>query len=241
MIKIEYLTMKYGKKVVLDDINLKIKDGIHGFLGQNGSGKTTLLKILATLIKPTSGNIYINDIPISQKKTIRSFIGYIPQEFGLYPEFACYEILDYFSLLDGVKNYKERSNNIEKVLEMVNLLDVSKEKVKNLSGGMRRRLCIAQALLSDPKLIIADEPTANLDPAERKTIRNIFVNLKSKTSLLIASHIMDDIQDCCDSVTIMKKGKILFNGYPDQLKRNIGNCKSIESAYLELVNRDVEK
>lgn len=238
MIKLESLTKKYGKISVLDDINMEIEDGIHGFLGQNGSGKTTLLKILATLVKPTSGNVFINGIPLQERKKIRRTIGYIPQEFGLYPEFSCYEILDYLLLLDGVNEFDTRKKVIINALDMVNLSGVIKEKVKNLSGGMRRRLCISQALMLRPRLIIADEPTANLDPKEREAIRSIFLNIKSESSILIATHIMDDVQSCCDSVSVMNKGKVIFNGCTSKLMNNIENGDSIEKAYLELISKD---
>ncbi len=238
MIQIKNLYKKYGNKTVLEDINLEITGGIHGLLGRNGSGKTTLIKILATLIKPTSGEYSINGISTKNVKKIRNRIGYIPQEFELYPEFSCFEFLDYLLLLDGIKSNDERNKKVLKSLEMVNLLSFKNEKIKNLSGGMRRRECIAQALINSPQVILADEPTANLDLEERISIGKIFSRLKKDSTIIISSHFIEDLQDCCDTITIMDFGKILYN---DMVKNIVNNEKnedaSLKKVYLSIIGK----
>lgn len=212
MIKIEHLSKKYGKKMVLDDINLEIKNGMYGLLGKNGAGKTTLMKILATLINATNGTIEIEEVPIKNKKKVRRLVGYMPQEFSFYPDFTCYEMLDYLLLLEGVSEAEERKEIILETLEQVNLLEEKRVKIKNLSGGMKRRLGIAQAIMTNPKVLIVDEPTVGLDPEERVRFRNLLSNLAKERIVLLSTHIVADIENTCENIGILQKGKLIYNG-----------------------------
>ena len=212
MLKINNLKKQYGKKLVLDNINLELSKGMIGLLGNNGAGKTTLMKIIATLLEPTQGTCSLNKISIKEKKRIRKMLGYIPQEFSLYPDFTCYEMLDYFMLLDGVKDQEQRMNRIVEVLEMVNLQEKMHVKIKNLSGGMKRRVGVAQALLGNPMIIIADEPSVGLDPEERRNLSDLFKELSREKIVLLSTHIISDIEEVCDTLGIMKDGKLLFYG-----------------------------
>ncbi|MBP5533755.1 MAG: ATP-binding cassette domain-containing protein [Lachnospiraceae bacterium] len=238
MLQIKNLYKKFGDKTVLDNINIEIKNGIHGLLGRNGSGKTTLLKILATLSRPTSGECFINGIPIENKKTIRKMIGYIPQEFEFYPEFKCDEFLDYLLLLDRVTEKDKRRYIIESSLEMVNLLQFKNIRIRDLSGGMRRRLCIAQALMNNPSIVLADEPTSNLDPEERESIRNIFRRVKNNTIIILSSHIIEDLQDCCKELTVIDYGQVVYSvRIGEMLNDKYGNSNTLEKAYLNLIRK----
>lgn len=237
MLKINNLSKKYGKKVALDTINLELSKGMIGLLGNNGAGKTTLMKIIATLLEPTKGTCTLNEISIKEKKKVRKMIGYIPQEFSLYPDFTCYEMLDYFMLLDGVKDQEARMDRIVEVLEMVNLQEKMHVKIKNLSGGMKRRVGIAQALLGKPLVIIADEPSVGLDPEERRNLSGLFKELSKDKIVLISTHIISDIEDVCDTFGIMKDGKLLFYGTNKELKETTNmQERTLEEAYLKLVN-----
>lgn len=237
MLKINNLSKKYSKKVALDTINLELSKGMIGLLGNNGAGKTTLMKIIATLLEPTKGTCTLNEISIKEKKKVRKMIGYIPQEFSLYPDFTCYEMLDYFMLLDGVKDQEARMDRIVEVLEMVNLQEKMHVKIKNLSGGMKRRVGIAQALLGKPLVIIADEPSVGLDPEERRNLSGLFKELSKDKIVLISTHIISDIEDVCDTFGIMKDGKLLFYGTNKELKETTNmQERTLEEAYLKLVN-----
>lgn len=219
MIRIENLRKEYGKKTVLNDVSLHISEGMFGLLGKNGAGKTTLMKIMTTLVNPTSGSCYVDGNPVSEKKKVRGIIGYIPQEFSLFPNFTCYEMMDYFMLLDNRKDKMKRKEQILKVLDQVNLSDQKHVKIKNLSGGMKRRAGIAQALLTDPKVIVADEPTVGLDPQERMHLRKLLKKLSKERVVVLSTHIISDIEDCCDQLAVLQKGSLLFQGTADELKK----------------------
>ena len=236
MIEIRNLTKKYGKKLALDHMSLDIPKGTFGLLGKNGAGKTTLMKTLTTLQEPTSGTCLIDGVSVKEKKKVRPMIGYIPQEFALYPNFTCYEILDYFMLLDGRKDTEDRIKRILEVLELVNLEEQAHVKFKNLSGGMKRRLGIAQAILTDPSVIVADEPTVGLDLEERRNIKELFKELAKERIVLISTHIISDVEDCCDRLGVMKEGKLVFQGTIDQLKAQTNREHvSLEEAVKELL------
>jgi len=209
---------KNGNQAI-KDLDLEIETGMFGLLGPNGAGKTSLMKILVTLMKPTSGNIKINDLDIFKKrKEIRSITGYLPQEFNSFPKLTASEFLHYSALLIGIKNRTTRSNMVDEMLEKVGLYEVRNKMAKKLSGGMKRRLGIAQALLGDPKVLIVDEPTTGLDPEERIRFRNILSDLSRKEIIIILStHIVGDISSTCRNMVLMNKGKIVFNGAPDEL------------------------
>lgn len=188
-IKIEGLNQYYGRKQALKDVNLYIKTGMFGLLGRNGAGKTTLMKVLATLLKKSEGNVSICGIPVEDAREIRRIVGYLPQEFSMYPNMTVYEAMDYLGVLSGM-DQKSRKQKIPKLLYKVNLQEDQKKKVKALSGGMKRRLGIAQAILHDPKILIVDEPTAGLDPEERVRFRNLLCEIAKDRIVILSTHIV---------------------------------------------------
>lgn len=210
-IVISELNKFYGKKQALKDVNLTINQGMFGLLGRNGAGKTTLMKVLSTLIKSNNGNITLCDVPISNEREIRSMIGYLPQDFSMYSNMTVYEAMDYLGVLSGLSK-AERKERIPKLLSKVNLQRNPKMKVKAMSGGMRRRLGIAQAILHDPKVLIVDEPTAGLDPEERIRFRNLLSELAEDRIVILSTHIVGDIEATCENIAILDEGEILFQG-----------------------------
>ena len=216
-IKIDNLRKSYGKKETLKGINLNINEGMFGLLGPNGAGKTTLMRILTTLIPKTDGNITIDNIDINNKKEIRKIIGYLPQDFSFYPAMSVYEAMDYLALLSGMKNKELRKNKIEYLLKKVNLQNHKKTKFKALSGGMKRRLGIAQALLHDPKIVIVDEPTAGLDPEERIRFRNLLRDFSDERIVILSTHIVEDVEFTCENLAILNEGELLYNGKVKEL------------------------
>lgn len=226
-IEIENLVKYYGKKKVIDNINLEINDGVYGLLGKNGAGKTTLMKIIVTLAKRTSGIIKINGVSIDDKKKVRQMIGYLPQEFSVYPMLTAYDIMDYFAALSEIKGDKKKL--IYSLLEQVNLEECAKVKVSKLSGGMKRRLAIAMALLNNPLLLVVDEPTAGLDPEERIRIRNMLGEFSKDRTVLLSTHIVSDLESFCDKLAVMDHGRIIFQGRVEDLKSQaINNIWEIE-------------
>lgn len=215
-IVISDLNKFYGKKQALKDVNLTINQGMFGLLGRNGAGKTTLMKVLSTLIKSNSGNITLCDVPISNEREIRSMIGYLPQDFSMYSNMTIYEAMDYLGVLSGLSK-AERKERIPKLLARVNLQRNPKMKVKAMSGGMRRRLGIAQAILHDPKVLIVDEPTAGLDPEERIRFRNLLSELAEDRIVILSTHIVGDIEATCENIAILDEGEILFQGTVSKL------------------------
>ncbi|MEW8973031.1 MAG: ABC transporter ATP-binding protein [Tissierellaceae bacterium] len=230
-IEVTQLTKNYGQKRVLDNINININTGIHGLLGPNGAGKTTFMKILSTLTPKTSGKVYFDGIDIENKREIRKIIGYLPQEFSFYPNFTVYEVLDYFAALSN-KNYSRRE--IMDRLEEVHLKDLFKVKTKALSGGMKRRLGIAVAIIGDPKVLIVDEPTVGLDPEERIKIRKMLSEIGKEKTVLLSTHIVEDIALSCNTLSVLNRGKIIYNGTVNSM---------IESAkgYVWNVSTDIHK
>lgn len=208
---IQHLNKFYGKKQVLYDLNLTIKQGMFGLLGRNGAGKTTLMKTVATLLNKKSGNITVCGIPVENAKEVRQIIGFLPQEFSMYPNMTVMEALDYLGVLSGIDK-KERKKRIPILLEKVNLIKQRKKKVKALSGGMKRRLGIAQALLHDPRVVIVDEPTVGLDPEERVRFRNLLCEIAEDKIVILSTHIVGDIEATCDNIAILNDGKIVFDG-----------------------------
>ncbi len=206
---IEGLNKKYGDLEALKDVNLKLEEGMHGLLGPNGAGKTTLMRILTTLVPKTSGKVTYNEISVSDKTVIRKLIGYLPQEFSLYPNMTVYETMSYFYLLS---NLKPTATKIMGLLKEVHLESCKKLKIKALSGGMKRRLGIAIALIHNPKVLIVDEPTAGLDPEERIRFRNLLTHFGRDKVVILSTHIAEDIALSCNSLTVMKKGQIAYNG-----------------------------
>lgn len=208
-IQITSLKKTYGSKTALDSITFSIGNGMFGLVGRNGAGKTTLMQILATLIKPSGGQVTFDGIPLEDTKKIRSFIGYLPQEFSLYPDMSVLEIMRYLSALSDIPGevWRER---IPRLLQQVNLWDDRTKKAGKLSGGMKRRLGIAQALLNDPQVLIIDEPTAGLDPEERLRFYALLDEFSSSRTVIVSSHIMSDIESVCENVAVLDAGRLLF-------------------------------
>lgn len=240
---INNLNKIYGKKSALDNVNLKIEDGMFGLIGANGAGKTTLMRILATVLQKTSGEVVMDGIPIENVTEIRKFIGYLPQEFSFYPNFTVYEILDYFSELSGVK--KEKKENIFELLDTVNLLDVQKMRVRTLSGGMKRRLGIAAALINNPKLLFVDEPTVGLDPEERMKFRNLLTKYADNRTIVLSTHIISDIEEICSNLAVMKRGKVLYSGsaksFRDKTNGKVWELDMTEEQFKDIQNDFEEK
>lgn len=208
-------TYKNGVKA-LDNVNLEIGKGMFGLLGPNGAGKSSLMRTIASLQSPDSGNIHFNGIDVfNDKNSLRKVLGYLPQEFGVYPNTSAHNLLDYFAQLKGISNKTERQSIIQEVLELTNLYDVRHKSVSGFSGGMKQRFGIAQLLLNKPQLIIVDEPTAGLDPAERQRFLNILREIGSEHTVIFSTHIVDDIRELCHNIAILNGGKILFEGTPE--------------------------
>jgi ABC-2 type transport system ATP-binding protein len=207
-----------GNVTAVHPMNIRLTDGVVGLLGPNGAGKTTLMRILATLLDPSQGTALIegHDIRYS-KPAVRSLLGYLPQDFGLYPSLTVFECLDYMGLLAGMSDGKERRRLIELMLPRVNLTEFRDRKVGALSGGMKRRLGVAQAILHDPQLLIFDEPTAGLDPEERIRVRNLLSELGGKRIIILSTHIVADIASTANQIAVMNKGRIIFFGTPDEM------------------------
>ena len=211
-IEIKELNKFYGKKKqALSNVNLTIGQGMFGLLGRNGAGKTTLMKTLATLLQKQSGSISVCGIPIENAKAIRKIIGYLPQDFSIYPTMNVIEVMDYLGILSGIGS-RERKKRIELLLKKVNLIEQKNKKVKALSGGMKRRLGIAQALLNDPKVLIVDEPTAGLDPEERIRFRNLLCDVAEERIVILSTHIVGDIEATCENLAILNEGSVLYCG-----------------------------
>ena len=224
---IENLTKTYSNKVkALDNISLKIGKGMFGLLGPNGAGKSTLMRTIATLQSPDSGEINFNSIDVLKDQlSLRKILGYLPQSFGVYPKMSAEELLNYFALLKGISNKKERETLIEKLLEITNLTDVRKKNVSGYSGGMKQRFGIAQLLLNNPQLIIVDEPTAGLDPAERQRFLNVLREVGTNSTVIFSTHIVDDVKELCNDMAILNGVRILRHVKPldstNELKNKI--------------------
>lgn len=239
-IEIRNVNKFYGKKHALKGIDLTIEKGMFGLLGRNGAGKTTLMKTLAALHRKNDGSITVCGIPIENAKEIRSVTGYLPQEFSMYPSMTVYDCLDYLGTLSGMdkKALKER---IPLLLKKVNLTEHRHKKVKALSGGMKRRLGIAQALLHDPKVLIVDEPTAGLDPEERIRFRNLLCDAAEDRIVILSTHIVGDIEASCENIAVLNDGEILWKGTVSELIKNAKGkvfTADIPKSRLAKVKRD---
>ena len=217
-IKIQSLTKVYNDSFkAISDIDLTIHDGLFGLLGPNGAGKTTLMRILVTLLDPTLGEVTIDGMDLKKDRSdIRKILGYLPQDFNTFSKVKAWEFLDYSARLAGINEKKRRSQKIEEMLEKVGLYEARDRLANKLSGGMKRRLGIAQALISDPKLLVVDEPTTGLDPEERIRFRNILSDMGQEERIIILStHIVGDISSTCTDMALLLKGSLAFNGAPD--------------------------
>jgi ABC-type multidrug transport system ATPase subunit len=213
---IKDLIKEYANGVkALNNINLTINKGMFGLLGPNGAGKSTLMRTVATLQDPDSGSIHLGDIDaIQQKNELRKVLGYLPQDFGFYPKINALTLLEHFAVLKGITNKKERSEIVDALLQQTNLYEVRKRNVSEYSGGMRQRFGIAQALLGNPKLVIVDEPTAGLDPAERNRFHNVLSEIGEQVIVILSTHIVDDVKTLCNQMVIMNRGTILLESTP---------------------------
>ena len=239
---IKNLYKSFGTKEALKDVSLVIHEGMFGLLGRNGAGKTTLMRIISTLINKTKGDITVCGIDINESKKVRALIGYLPQEFSSYPNLTVWETMDYFGVLSEMSK-AERRAIIPKILKEVNLDGYSKVKVKALSGGMKRRLGIAQAIMHNPKVLIVDEPTAGLDPEERIRFRNLLCQIAKERIVILSTHIVGDIEATCEDVAILDKGNVLYTGTVKELiNRAKGKVysKTISISELEEVKRNYE-
>jgi ABC-2 type transport system ATP-binding protein len=217
---IEQVSKRYGSHEALRDITLSIEHGMFGLLGPNGAGKTTLLRILATLLRPTSGRVVMGDVDLSRsggRKAIRAHLGYLPQELGLYLDLTGRELLDYVGLLKRLHDRAARRQQIAVLLDIVSLSGSADRKVKTYSGGMKRRLGIAQALLGNPTLLVIDEPTAGLDPEERIRLRTLLTRLAEDRIVILSTHVVEDISQTCERLAVLDQGVLVFDGLTRQL------------------------
>lgn len=210
------VTKRYGKKLALDHLSLKIPQGMFGLLGPNGAGKTTLMKMTAAILPPTEGKIRVCGTDISCQRQIHRMTGYLPQDFSMYGNMTAAEALDYLGALSLMPK-KLRRERIPLLLRQVNLEDNSRTRVKAMSGGMRRRLGIAQAILHDPQVLIVDEPTAGLDPEERVRFRNLLCELAQERIVILSTHIVGDIEATCENIAVLNQGTLLFSGTVTEL------------------------
>ena len=232
-IVINNLCKNYRKKKALENVSITIRSGMYGLLGRNGAGKTSLMRILATLSVPSSGEVSINGIPIKDVSKIREIVGYLPQDFSFYKSMSVYDAMDYLGLLSNIPD-KVRKERILTLLERVNLKENVKTKVRALSGGMKRRLGIAQALLHNPQILIVDEPTAGLDPEERIRFRNLLSDFADGRIVLLSTHIASDIESTCDGVAVLNEGRLIFHGSTEELIRQADGKVYLITASKEL-------
>jgi len=227
----------------LKDISMTIENGMFGLLGPNGAGKSSLMRILVTLAKPTSGQILVNGLDLQKnRKEIRSMLGYLPQDFRFFAKLRTYEFLDYIARLAGMNQSSKRNEAVEKMLEEVGLYEARNRFANNLSGGMKRRLGIAQALIGDPQIIIVDEPTTGLDPEERIRFRNLLSRISERDVVIILStHIVGDISSTCTDMALMNKGNLAFKGSPEQLisqaRNNVWRISATDTEYQEIQDK----
>lgn len=225
MLQITGLSKTYPNGVhALKDVTLNISNGMFGLLGPNGAGKSSLMRTIATLQDADSGSIMFGDIDVfKQKQELRKVLGYLPQEFGVYPKVSAEEMLHYIARLKGIANDKERKELVKALLEQVNLYNHRTKALGGYSGGMKQRFGIAQALIGDPKLIIVDEPTAGLDPAERLRFNNLLSEIGENIIIILSTHIVDDVSELCNDMAIIAGGKVVQRGNPDELVRSLDN------------------
>jgi ABC-2 type transport system ATP-binding protein len=211
-----------GRVKALDNINLSAESGVLGLLGPNGSGKSTLMSIMATLLEPTHGTIRVDGLDVRKHKPeIRRKIGYLPQDVGLYPNLTITETLDYMGLLYDLRDPKDRYARIERVLERLNLNHIRDQQIQTLSGGMRQRVALAQAILPEPSVLIVDEPTAGLDPEERIRVRSFFAELARECLVVLSTHIVADIEAVASSLVVLRHGRLLYSGTIEALLRSL--------------------
>jgi ABC-2 type transport system ATP-binding protein len=231
---IRNLNKTYGNGVkALDNVSLNIPKGMFGLLGPNGAGKSTLMRTIATLQEPDSGSITLGGMDVlQQKQKLRESLGYLPQEFGVYPKTSALDLLNHLAVLKGINNAKNRAEIVAALLQKVNLYEQRKKAVSSFSGGMRQRFGIAQCLLGDPRLIIVDEPTAGLDPGERNRFYNLLSEIGEQVVVILSTHIVQDVRELCNHMAVINKGRVLFAGTPDE---------GLELLHHKIWERQVEK
>ena len=222
-LQIQNLSKVYKNGVrALDNVSLTIPVGMYGLLGPNGAGKSTLMRTIATLQEPDSGQIHLGTLDVlRQKQELRKTLGYLPQEFGVYPRTSAQEMLNHLALLKGITDGKQRKDTIEALLNRTNLYEHRKKALSGFSGGMRQRFGIAQALLGNPRLIIVDEPTAGLDPSERNRFHNLLSEIGENIVIILSTHIIEDVQSLCSNMAIINKGEVLLSGKPSDVIEGI--------------------
>ena len=216
-LRIEGLTKIYqGGIRALDNVNLTIPHGLYGLLGPNGAGKSTLMRTIATLQEPDSGSIHLDHLDVLRSRDeVRRVLGYLPQDFGVYPRVHAEEMLDQIALLKGMANRRQRKEAVHELLHRVNLWDHRRKRLTGFSGGMRQRFGIAQALIGNPQLLIVDEPTAGLDPSERNRFYNLLAEIGEQVIVILSTHIVEDVTDMCTQMAILHQGRVLYEGQPD--------------------------
>ena len=238
-LNIRNLDKKYSNGVhALNNVSLTISRGMFGLLGPNGAGKSSLMRTLATLQDVDSGSVTLGDIDVlNDKESVRKVLGYLPQEFGVYPRTSAIDLLDYLALLKGFESSSDRKQIIEQLLLKVNLWEHRKKAVASYSGGMKQRFGIAQCLIGSPKLVIVDEPTAGLDPGERNRFYNILSEIGENTIVILSTHIVQDVRELCTQMAVMDNGKVLFSGNTDEALAQIkGKVWEKKVSKLELPN-----
>ncbi|MBT2620327.1 ABC transporter ATP-binding protein [Chryseobacterium sp. ISL-6] len=217
------LTYKNGSQAI-KDISLEIGNGMFGLLGPNGAGKSSLMKTIVGLQKPSSGNILFNGNDISKNPDcIKQNLGFLPQDFGVYPKISAYDLLNHIAILKGIKEHSERKDQVFNLLEKVNLSDFRNKEVHTFSGGMKQRFGVAQALLGNPKIIIVDEPTAGLDPEERNRFNSLLNDISKEVIVILSTHLVEDVRNLCSEMAIMDKGQVLRKGKPNDLISELEN------------------
>ncbi|WP_030508139.1 ABC transporter ATP-binding protein [Microbispora rosea] len=214
-IQISGLRRTFGKVTALDGLDLTVPGGMYGLLGTNGAGKTTLMRVLAGVLPPTAGTVRVGGHDLTTRTgrlAVQRRLGYLPQDLGLYPDLSAQEFLDYVGLLKGLDDTAARRRQIGELLDMVGLADAATRKLRGFSGGMRRRVGIAQALLGDPALVVVDEPTAGLDPEERIRFRTLLASIAAGRTVLLSTHIVEDVAQTCRDTAVMARGRVVFNG-----------------------------
>lgn len=229
---IDKLSKQYKNKIAVDRVSVKLQKGVYGLLGENGAGKTTLMRMICGILTPTNGTITFDQMDVKEEG-YRGILGYLPQDFGYYPEFTGQDFLFYMAALKGMAKPQAKRRSAE-LLQLVSLQEVAKKKIKTYSGGMKQRLGIAQALLSQPKLLVLDEPTAGLDPKERVRFRNLIKDLGKESIVLLSTHIVSDIEHIADTVLIMKDGQLI---YQDRWNDGKG---SLEDFYIQHIGEEAE-
>lgn len=243
MLVIRDLSKTYANGVqALKNVYLEIPAGMFGLLGPNGAGKSSLMRTLASLQEPDEGSIYLNDLNVlEQKDALRRVLGYLPQDFGVYPRITPLQLLDHFAVLKGVQNKGERKDMVAALLQQTNLYEVRNKAIDTFSGGMKQRFGIAQALIGNPELIIVDEPTAGLDPSERNRFHNLLAEIGENIVVILSTHIVDDVSDLCSNMAILGAGQILLTGKPSEVIESIRGSiwrKHIQRSELDKYQAD---